>query len=102
MTRITRQLVLLLLQAYKRAISPWLPPACRYLPTCSEYALEAVADYGVLRGGAMALLRLLRCHPFAQGGYDPVRGNHRSRPVSRAAPETERQQPVPQGTGALR
>ena len=47
-------------------------PACRYVPTCSEYAMEAVERYGALRGGVMALLRLLRCHPFASGGYDPV------------------------------
>ena len=61
-----------LLGAYQWAISPMLPPACRYVPTCSEYAMEAVERFGVLRGGARALLRLLRCHPFAQGGYDPV------------------------------
>ncbi|MBZ5679027.1 MAG: membrane protein insertion efficiency factor YidD [Acidobacteriia bacterium] len=61
-----------LLQAYKWAISPLFPPACRYVPTCSEYALEAIDRYGVLRGGAMAIARLLRCHPFVRGGYDPV------------------------------
>jgi putative membrane protein insertion efficiency factor len=61
-----------LLRAYKWAISPMFPPACRYVPTCSEYAMEAVERYGALRGGLMALLRLLRCHPFAHGGYDPV------------------------------
>lgn len=61
-----------LLEAYKWAISPMLPPACRYVPTCSEYAMEAVERFGVLRGGMMALVRLLRCHPFARGGYDPV------------------------------
>ena len=61
-----------LLRAYKWAISPLLPPSCRYVPTCSEYAMEAVERYGALRGGWMALLRLLRCHPFARGGYDPV------------------------------
>ncbi len=49
-----------------------LPPSCRYVPTCSEYAMEAVERYGVLRGGFMAAGRLLRCHPFAKGGYDPV------------------------------
>jgi uncharacterized protein len=56
---------------YKWAISPMFPPACRYVPTCSEYAMEAVERYGALRGGWMALGRVLRCHPFA-GGYDPV------------------------------
>jgi len=102
MTRITNQLVLLLLRGYKRAISPWLPPACRYVPTCSEYAMEAVERYGALGGGAMAFLRLLRCHPFAKGGYDPVRGDRRPGAVSRTAPPAHSQDPVPQGTGAIR
>ena len=61
-----------LLRGYKWAVSPIFPPSCRYVPTCSEYAMEAVERYGVLRGGFMAITRLLRCHPFAQGGYDPV------------------------------
>jgi uncharacterized protein len=61
-----------LLRIYKRVISPLLPPACRYVPTCSEYALEAVERYGALRGGWMACARILRCHPFAGSGYDPV------------------------------
>ncbi len=60
------------LRAYRRWISPLLPPACRYVPSCSEYALEAVERYGVLGGGARTLGRLLRCHPLARGGYDPV------------------------------
>ena len=61
------------LRAYKRHLSPLLPPACRYTPTCSEYAIEAVERYGVLRGGALATKRLLSCNPFSRGGYDPVR-----------------------------
>jgi hypothetical protein len=61
-----------MLRAYKWAISPLFPPACRYVPTCSEYAMEAVERYGVVRGGVMAFTRILRCHPFARGGYDPV------------------------------
>jgi len=61
-----------LLRAYKRVISPLLPTACRYVPTCSEYAMEAVERYGAVRGGWMALGRLLRCHPFGGAGYDPV------------------------------
>ena len=72
MKEASRFLALQLLRGYKWLISPLLPPACRYVPTCSEYAEEAVARYGVLRGGAMALWRLLRCHPFVRGGYDPV------------------------------
>ncbi|HSZ63401.1 MAG TPA: membrane protein insertion efficiency factor YidD [Terriglobales bacterium] len=67
-----RQVALALLQLYKRWISPALPPSCRYVPTCSEYAMEAVERYGALRGGLLALWRLLRCHPFAKGGLDPV------------------------------
>ena len=71
-------IVLQILRAYKWAISPLFPPACRYVPTCSEYAMEAVERYGVLRGGWMALVRLLRCHPFVRGGYDPVVKNSRN------------------------
>jgi uncharacterized protein len=67
-----KNLVLLLLRGYKRAISPLLLPACRYVPTCSEYAMEAVERYGVVLGGLKAARRLLRCHPFAEGGVDPV------------------------------
>ena len=67
-----KTVALALLQAYKRILSPWLLPSCRYVPTCSEYAAEAVDRFGVLRGGWMAARRLLRCHPFVKGGYDPV------------------------------
>lgn len=65
-------LALLLLRVYRWAISPLFLPACRYVPTCSEYAMEAVERFGVLRGGLIACARLLRCHPFVRGGYDPV------------------------------
>ncbi len=61
-----------LLRAYQRWLSPMFLPACRYVPSCSEYALEAVEHYGVLRGSLKAAWRLLRCHPFARGGFDPV------------------------------
>jgi uncharacterized protein len=61
-----------LLRAYQWGISPILPPACRYVPTCSEYAMEAVERHGAVRGGWMAVTRILRCHPFAGSGYDPV------------------------------
>jgi len=61
------------LRVYKRWISPLLPSACRFEPTCSEYMMQAVARYGVLRGVAMGLGRLARCHPFTHGGFDPVR-----------------------------
>jgi putative membrane protein insertion efficiency factor len=64
--------LLALLRGYKWVFSPFLPPACRYVPTCSEYAAEAVERYGVFRGSAMAMWRVLRCHPFVRGGFDPV------------------------------
>lgn len=67
-----KRFLLAVLRFYKRGISPHLPPACRYTPTCSEYAMIAIERYGALRGGFMALRRLMRCHPFAKGGYDPV------------------------------
>ena len=72
MSHFAKFVTLQVLRAYKWAISPLLPAACRYVPTCSEYAMEAVERYGALRGGLMAIWRVLRCHPFAKGGYDPV------------------------------
>ncbi len=66
--------LLLLIRGYQRAISPLLPPACRYAPTCSQYALEAIEAHGALRGVWLALRRLSRCHPGRTGGYDPVPG----------------------------
>jgi hypothetical protein len=61
-----------LLRGYKRWLSPLLPPACRFHPTCSEYAAEAVEVHGAARGAVLAAWRLLRCHPLARGGFDPV------------------------------
>jgi uncharacterized protein len=72
MNQRAKSIVLYLLRGYKWALSPLLPPACRYVPTCSDYAMEAVDRYGVLRGGWMAMWRVLRCHPIVRGGYDPV------------------------------
>lgn len=72
MREIFRNVAVQILRGYKWAISPMFPPACRYVPTCSEYAMEAIDRFGVFRGGLMALWRLLRCHPFVKGGYDPV------------------------------
>lgn len=66
--------MLILIRSYQRAISPLLPPACRYAPTCSQYALEAIEGHGALRGAWLAAKRLSRCHPGRAGGYDPVPG----------------------------
>jgi putative membrane protein insertion efficiency factor len=62
-----------LLQAYRKFLSPMLPPSCRYEPSCSLYTVQAIEKYGVLKGLFMGTLRVLRCHPFARGGFDPVK-----------------------------
>jgi uncharacterized protein len=67
-----RAYILLILRGYKALLSPFLPNACRFVPTCSEYASEAIAQYGAFRGGLKALWRILRCNPFSAGGYDPA------------------------------
>lgn len=66
------RVMLVAIRFYKRRISPGLPPSCRFVPTCSEYAYEAIEKYGAFRGGLMAAWRILRCNPFCRGGYDPV------------------------------
>jgi len=71
--QVMRVILISLLKFYKAVISPWLPPSCRFVPTCSEYAREAIERHGALRGSGMAVWRLLRCQPFSAGGYDPVR-----------------------------
>ncbi|MBO4656385.1 MAG: membrane protein insertion efficiency factor YidD [Bacteroidales bacterium] len=63
---------LMLIRFYKICISPYLGSHCRYTPTCSQYAYEAITKYGILKGGWLALRRLLRCHPWGGSGYDPV------------------------------
>lgn len=81
------------LQCYKRFVSPVLPHACRFVPTCSEYAMEAIERHGVFRGSALAAGRLLRCHPFARAGYDPPPQQFRRRDLG--APDA-----VPAATSA--
>ena len=66
------RIMLLAIHAYRWLVSPLLGPRCRYLPTCSAYALEAVQMHGAWRGGRLALARILRCHPWGSSGYDPV------------------------------
>jgi len=70
-----KTVLLAALRFYKAHISPQLPPACRYTPTCSEYAMEAIERHGALRGGLLAAKRVLSCNPFSRGGYDPVPGS---------------------------
>lgn len=70
--RRVKRVFLFLIDVYRRYISPMKSPCCRYIPTCSEYAMIAIERYGAARGGWLALKRILRCHPFHEGGYDPV------------------------------
>jgi putative membrane protein insertion efficiency factor len=73
MNQISKSFAVALLRAYKSALSPVFSPACRYIPTCSEYAMQAVENHGTLHGGWMSVKRVLRCHPLAKSGYDPVK-----------------------------
>ena len=68
-----RKWMISLIRGYQKYISPSLPPSCRYIPSCSQYAIDAIAKYGPIRGGLMAVWRVLRCNPFSKGGYDPVK-----------------------------
>ena len=67
-----KRALLWLIRFYRAAISPTHAPCCRFTPTCSQYALEAVEKYGAVKGGCLALRRILRCNPLCKGGYDPV------------------------------
>lgn len=66
------KILLWLIKAYQRFVSPLFLPTCRFQPTCSQYALEAIAQYGTFKGSWLAVARILRCHPFHPGGYDPI------------------------------
>jgi uncharacterized protein len=70
--RLLRSLATLPLRFYRRFLSPLKPPMCRFSPTCSQYAIEAIERHGILRGSGLAVWRILRCHPFCKGGHDPV------------------------------
>ncbi len=61
-----------LIEFYRKAISPRTPPSCKYIPTCSEYGMEAIERFGALKGGLLTIWRILRCNPWSRGGYDPV------------------------------
>ena len=67
-----KRALLWLIRLYRAGISPMHRPCCRFIPTCSQYAVEAIAKYGALKGGWLAIKRICRCHPFHEGGYDPV------------------------------
>lgn len=67
-----KKLLIFMIRFYRKHISAHFPPVCKYYPTCSSYALEAIEVHGALKGGLLALYRLLRCNPFSKGGYDPV------------------------------
>ena len=76
------RLLMVPIAGYRRFVSPLLPPRCRFAPSCSEYALTAVAEHGAVRGLWLAIKRIARCHPFNPGGYDPVPGRvHSAKPA---------------------
>lgn len=66
------RLLVIMVRLYQKAVSPCLPRSCRFLPTCSDYAIEAIQTHGVTKGVLKACLRIMKCHPFHPGGYDPV------------------------------
>ena len=76
-----RKIFIGLIRFYQYAISPYLPPHCRYTPTCSTYAVEAIDRFGIFRGGWMALRRIGRCHPWHEGGYDPLPEDSKKKPT---------------------
>ena len=68
-----KKILLAIINFYRENVSPMKAPCCRFYPTCSTYAIQAIEKYGAIKGGAMALYRILRCNPFSKGGYDPVK-----------------------------
>ena len=79
-----KRLALAAIRFYQGHVSPGMRPACRFQPTCSHYAYDAIESYGAMRGGVMSLWRILRCNPLNDGGYDPMPERHRSEGPSRA------------------
>ena len=67
-----RNVLIYLIKGYQKLISPMFPPSCRFYPTCSNYAIDSLKKYGILKGGVKAIWRVLRCNPFNKGGYDPA------------------------------
>lgn len=67
------RVIVTLIRLYQRYLSPLLPPSCRFTPSCSQYTIEAISRYGLLKGSLMGVWRILRCHPFSKGGWDPVK-----------------------------
>ena len=67
-----KKIFIVLIRGYQKFISPLFPPSCRYYPTCSNYSVQAIQKHGAIKGSLMGIARILRCHPFVKGGYDPV------------------------------
>ncbi|MGB3535178.1 MAG: membrane protein insertion efficiency factor YidD [Microcoleaceae cyanobacterium] len=76
-----KKLLIGLIRGYRILISPLFPPTCRFHPTCSVYAIKAIEEFGIFRGGWLAIARILRCHPFHPGGYDPVPSKSSANPT---------------------
>ena len=72
MTKLLKKIIIALIRFYQLALSPLKQPTCRFLPTCSQYSIEAIERFGVIKGTYLSVRRILKCHPFHEGGYDPV------------------------------
>jgi len=95
---VLRRFLIALVRFYQRAVSPFTPSACRYTPTCSEYARQALEDHGLLAGGWLAVRRVFRCHPWGGHGYDPVPSPRSS--GAAVSHGTSPAQPTPSGTSS--
>jgi putative membrane protein insertion efficiency factor len=88
--RVAREIAVAPLIVYQRVISPLLVPRCRYEPSCSRYAIQAIREFGILRGLVLAGWRLLRCNPFSDGGFDPIAAQHLFHPHTHSSTESTR------------